>query len=278
MSCISKRPSVASAPDLPAMTAPALAAQLSEPTAGAPSLRRLIPPEHGAWGFLAAAVLPGLVVAPSAPGFLLTAGVVLGLFARHATQLALAGVPVVGPALVLGGTAGAAWLGAGILAPTALPWMVGAAALTALQLASEAGVRRHRTSGVLVGGCALALVGGAVASAGGTPLAHALVIAGVVVGYLLAVVPLVRARRQPTSHWTKDALAGHAAAAVAAVAAAALGHSPWLVAGFFVLLAARCAWLVRDPTPATPKAIGLAELPPLLALVLATAAGLGGGL
>ncbi len=75
-------------------------------------------------------------------------------------------MPLVDLTLILGNSAGVAWLGAGI--PAALPWMIGAAVQTALQLANGARVRRHRTSGVLMGG--------AVASAGGTPLAHTLAV------------------------------------------------------------------------------------------------------
>lgn len=241
------------------------------------ALRRLLPPEHGAWGFLAAGVVTGLVVAPSGAGLLITLGVVLGLVARHAGQLALTGLAIWPVALVLGLASLAAWTLAVLATPTALPWLGGAIVITLLQLAGEAGDRRHGTAGVLEGGLALALVGGAVATAGGADLRTALVVAGTVAGYLLGCIPLVRARRKPGTGWWKDALVGYTAATVVAGCAAAFLGTPWLVAGAFAGLTVRCALVARQGRAATPKAIGLAEIPPLILLVAATALGLRGG-
>lgn len=241
------------------------------------TLRRLVPPEHGAWGFLAAGVVLGLVVAPSLAGGLIALGVVLGLVARHAGQLALTGLPTGPVAVVVGLIALGAWTMAVLAAPHALPWLGGAIVITLLQLATEAGDRRHGTAGVLEGGLALALVGGGVAVAGGAELRTAVVVAGTVAGYLLGCIPLVRARRKPASGWRGDALAGHVAATVAALVGAWWWDTPWLSVAAFGLLTLRCALILRDARGMTPKAIGLAEIPPLVLLVGATAAGLRGG-
>lgn len=241
------------------------------------ALRRFLPPEHGAWGFLAAGVVTGLMVAPSGAGLLIALGVVLGLVARHAGQLALTGLAVWPVALAVGAASLAAWTLAVLQAPACLPWLGGAVVITLLQLAGEAGARRHGTAGVLEGGLALALVGGAVAMAGGADVRSAVVVAGVVAGYLLGCIPLVRARRQPLTAWRKDALIGHAAAVIVAVVGAVWWSTPWLVAVAFALLLVRGVVILRQTAPMTPKAIGLAEIPPLILLVVATATGVRGG-
>ena len=238
------------------------------------ALRRFVPPEHGAWGFVAIGVFTGLAVAPSSAGLLIGLGVVLGLVARHAGQLALSGLSVWPVALAVGAASLAAWSLAAVQAPTCLPWLGGAILITVAQLAGEAGARRHGTAGVVEGGLALALVGGAVAAAGGADLRSTTVVAGVVAGYLFGCIPLVRARRQPTSGWRKDTLIGYALAAVAAIVGALAWHTPWLVTALFVGLAVRGVLVLRHAQPMTPKAIGLAEIPPLILCIAATAVGL----
>lgn len=236
--------------------------------------RHLIPPEHGAWGFLAAAVLIALGIAPTVAGLLIALGAVLGIFARHWLQLALYGRAQWPYALLLGGGSLLAWFLAECLAPAVLPWLAAALALTLVQMVSDAGSRRHGTLGVLTGGVALALVGGAVAAAGGVSSLVPALVAGVVLGYLVAVTPLVRARRQPRGAWRWHALLGHAVACGAMLLAALLGLAPWLVAACFAALALRCLWLLdRAARPASPKAIGLAEIPPLVGLLAATVIG-----
>jgi len=241
------------------------------------ALRRLLPPEHGAWGFLAAGVILGLVVAPSGAGLAIALGVVLGLVARHAGQLALTGLATWPVAVMVGAASLTAWTLAVLAAPQALPWLGGATIITLLQLAGEAGDRRHGTAGVLEGGLALALVGGGVAVAGGADVRTAVVVAGTVAGYLLGCIPLVRARRKPGSGWRGDALVGHLAATLVALAGAWWWGTPWLSVAAFALLSLRCALVLRERRGLTPKAIGLAEIPPLVLLVGATAAGLRGG-
>lgn len=239
--------------------------------------RRLIPPEHGAWGFLAAAVLIALGVAPSIPGALIAGGAVLGMVVRQAAQLALLGQTGWSTAGLLAVLPLTAWLAAGMGAPAAVPWLVAALLVTAGQMLSDAGSRRHGTLGVLTGGAALALVGGAVAAAGGgagRAAAWPLLVAGVVLCYLLTVTPLVRARRQPTGPWRWHALIGHALALACTAYAAATGLAPILVAACFAVLAGRCLWLTRPGMrAASPKAIGLAEIPPLLLLLATTIIG-----
>ena len=248
--------------------------------------RQLIPPEHGVWGFLGAAVGAGIGVAPTVAGSLIAAGLIVGVVARHAGQLALSGVRVWPAAVGLGVTCACAWTWALWLAPDAWPWLAGAAALTVLQLSSVAGSRRHGTAGVLVGGVALALVGGGIAATG-VPMMiaqrtnfDAEIVTSAVIGYLICVTPLVRARRQPNSPWKKHALAGHLVAAVSALSAAWLGVAPASLACYFMFLLVRCLWLTRTRTglrAATPKTIGLAELPPLILLVVATVVGIRSG-
>jgi hypothetical protein len=236
--------------------------------------RRLVPPEHGAWGFLAAAVLIALGVAPTWAGVLITLGAVLGVFARHWGQLALQGHDLWLHAFLLGGSALLAWGVAGRAAPAVVPWLAGALVVTLLQVVSDAGSRRHGTAGVLTGGMALALVGGAVAAAGGSAHAMPELVAAVVVGYLITVTPLVRARRQPRGTWRWHALLGHAVACVGMLVAACMGLAPWLVAACFTGLALRCLWLLLGaPRPVSPKVIGLAEIPPLMVLFAATVIG-----
>ena len=235
-------------------------------------LRQLIPPEHGAWGFLSVAVAAGLGVAPTAAGVLIAVGVIIGVVARHAAQLALSGMHLWSAALSLGAIAAAAWLQAWWWAPDTWPWLAGAAGLTLLQVTCAIGSRRHDTTGVLVGGVALALVGGAIAAA--KPFSSPEIIVGAIIGYLIAITPLVRARRQPTSHWATHAIAGHLAALAGAIAARFIHHAPLLLIGYFMLLIGRCLWLTRpSQRPLSPKIIGLAEIPFLILLVLSIVLG-----
>ena len=235
-------------------------------------LRQLIPPEHGAWGFLSVAVAAGLGVAPTAAGVLIAVGVIIGVVARHAVQLALSGRHQWPAALSLGTMAAAAWLQAWWWAPDTWPWLAGATGLTVLQVIGAIGSRRHNTASVLVGGVALALVGGAIAAA--RPLTSPEIVVGAIIGYLIAITPLVRALRQPHSGWVRHALAGHLTALAGAIAARFIHDAPLVLIGYFTFLTGRCLWLTRPlQRPQSPKAIGLAEIPLLVLLVLSIALG-----
>jgi len=245
-------------------------------------IRQLIPPEHGAWGFLGAAVGAGIGIAPTAAGYLITGGLIVGVFARHAGQLALSGARVQPAALGLGVVSATTWSLALWLAPDVWPWLAGATVLTVLQLTSVAGSRRHGTAGVLVGGVALALVGGGIAATAVpttivTPTWSSYapeIVTSAVIGYLICVTPLVRARRHPNSPWSDHALAGHVVAAIGALIAVLLHLAPVTLACYFILLTARCLWLTRThQQPASPKTIGFAEIPPLIVLVVAIVVG-----
>ncbi len=235
-------------------------------------LRRLIPPEHGAWGFLALAVAGGMGLAPTVAGVLIVLGMIVGVIARHAAHLALSGVRLWPVALILAAIAASAWGLALWWAPDAWPWLAGATCLAVLQVICTVGSQRHDTASVLVGGVALALVGGGIVAT--KPLTAPEILVGAIICYLIAITPLVRARRQPNSRWAKHALAGHLAALAGAIAAHFIHSAPLLLVGYFIVLTGRCLRLTRAiQQPVTPKVIGLAEIPFLALLVLAIVLG-----
>lgn len=245
----------------------------------------VVPPQHGAWGFLGLPVLMGLAAAGWSPWVLPLAvawvaaypsswaltGLLTARRPRRFRRAALVWIP---PALVAGIPL--------LVTHRWLSWVLAVYLLLFAVNLHQARLRRERSLTndlVLVAECVLLVpvLAGVVDGASGwrvplsamtttTVLLAALMTALTLVGSTLHVKSLIRERANP-AFTTASRVFAVAAAAVVLAASLAVGGSPWLAAPF-VLLAARATWW-HDPTW-RPARIGLVELGGLVA-VAATA-------
>jgi hypothetical protein len=235
--------------------------------------RDWLPPEHGAWAMLGLAAIGGAVRAPGWIAVLTATGAISGLIARHALHRAVGGsvrhraIAVEMTALGSAAMALSAWL-----APAQLPWLIAAGAAAAGQWLMHGGAKRHTTADVWCGGIAIGAIGSAITMAGGGTAGDATLVGLLCVVYLMCLTPLVRARRDPIGPWHRAALAGHVAATALFTGLAIGVGTPLAFAWIFAGLGLRAAWLTRaTAAPATPKRIGLEELPVLAVLIAALA-------
>lgn len=247
------------------------------------SRRRLLPNQHGAWGFLA---LP-FVLAVSVVGWswlLLPLGVAwVASYPFSWAVAALVSMPrperYREAAVLWGGLT----VAAGAVVLVARPWLVWVLAVYAVAFAVNLGFARARSERaiandlVLVAECALLLpvVAGVVAGSGrwSPPwraltdepvLAWTVVCALTLVGSTLHVKSLIRERRDPRYARASQVFAV-ACVPFGVVLALVLGVPWWSVAVPLALLAARALWL-RDPT-LRPGRLGMIELAGLVAVV-----------
>jgi hypothetical protein len=242
----------------------------------------LVPPQHGAWGFLALPLLLGVAASRWSPWLVLLA---VTWVAAYPCGWALTGI-LTSRRPERFHRAAAVWTPICVLAGTPLlaarPWLLWAlmtyAVLFSLSL-RHARARRERSMTnnlLLIAECVLLVpvVAGVAAGRGSsvvpplvamtTPpvLIGCLITALALVGSTLHVKSLIRERNNPAYTAASRAFA-MAAPAVLAVGCVLLDEQWWLVAPF-LLLAARAFWL-HDPNQ-RPVRIGLIELAGLLSI------------
>lgn len=239
----------------------------------------LVPPQHGAWGFLGLPLLLGIAAAGWSPwlvplGLAWVAAYPCGwaltglLTARRPGRFRLAAA-VWTPICVLTGAPVLVthpWLG----------WVLAAYVLLFLVTLWHARARRERSLAndlVLIAECVLLVpVVAGVAGEGPVPadmttpsvLTAALVVALTLVGSTLHVKSLIRERDRPGYTRASQAFALAAPVVVAAVAA---GSGWWWLVAPFVLLAAR-AWWWHKPAW-RPARLGMIELAGLISVAVA---------
>ncbi|KAA1417804.1 YwiC-like family protein [Nocardioides humilatus] len=253
------------------------------PTASTRRRQPIVPPYHGAWGFLGLPVVMGIAAAGWSPWLPL---LVVTWVAAYPMSWALTGtltarrrgrfrraLLIWGPLCVLGG------------APLLLvhPWLLWSLAAYGLLFAvnvQQAGTRRERSlvnDLVLIVECALLvpLLAGVVADRNGFalpvgamttgPVVAATVAVGLtLVGSTLHVKSLIRERTNPTFARVSRCFSLLAPAPMLGVCLAT-GASGWLAAAF-LFAAARSIW-AHDPTW-RPARIGMVELVCLMAVAL----------
>jgi hypothetical protein len=239
-------------------------------------MRLIAPREHGVWGLLAGAALVGLPLGHGLAGCGLLVAGMAAVMTRAAWQ-APGSTPgrqaalLVWPVLAIAGIAFTAVLA---LQPSWLGWMAVAVMLGLPGAVPPAG--RPWWSSALAGTAAGALAG-AVAAAGGAPLAWSAIGGTALAAHLACSVPLVRAQTRGGS-WRTLAIDLHLAAFLAAVAAWACELIPSGIPLVFALGLARCSLMADNRTsmsgsPSKPSVIGMRELAwlPVLAAGVALA-------
>lgn len=255
-----------------------------------PRLKTIVlPPEHGAWGFLLEPLFLGLLVAPSAAGAWLALGVI-GLFmARHPAKIALvdwqrgrrytrtrlaeriAGifglVGVLGFALAALISGEVAFL---------LPFVLGVP-LGAVVLAGYAQNRARDLLPELAGATALALAVFSLALAGGESMGVGAALTIIMIARNVASILYVRARLRldkDRPYSPIPSTAAHIAGSLAAVVLAVLNLAPWLaVAALAILLARAVFGLSPYRQRVRVQTIGFLEIGYGLLTVLLTALG-----
>jgi len=248
----------------------------------------VLPPEHGAWGFLVEPILLGLLVAPSWAGVCVAVAVIGGFLTVQPSKIALIdrrrgkryartraaerfGLAFGALALV-GGAAAIALAGPHILIPLliALP-------LAGLLLLSYARQQGRDLAPELAGGAALALAAPSIALAGDASLGVALALWVIQAARVVPTTLYVRARlrlEKGQPHAGDIALAAHAVGLAAVIVLAALGVAPWLAALALIVLLARAArGLSASRNRVRPQKIGFLEIGYGLLTVLLTALG-----
>ncbi len=227
------------------------------------------PREHGSWSLALEPLAFGLLVAPSAAGYILGAAVLAGFFCRRPMRLALAGateprrrlalvcVVVLSSAAAAGLAAAAALAGPAGLWPLLLG-VPPAALFVWLDSRGEA-----RAAGAeLAGACACAVVPAGLASAGGWPVAPALALAAVMAARSVPAVVTIRTclrRGKGQMVAGAPALTAASAAVVAAALLAWAGLAPWVAPAVMMVFLVRTAVLLgwRRRWPA--RRLGIAE-------------------
>jgi hypothetical protein len=261
--------------------------QTSTQTPVRPKIRSIaLPTEHGGWGFTLEPILLGLLVAPSASGWEISAAA-LGVFlARRPVKIFSSDLvrrrwlPRSTMALVFsilfGGLAIAGVIGAFVTTqgPFLIPVAI-AAPFALLALRADAHSRNHALIAELSGGIAMGATVAAITVSSGWDLLPSLglwlVLAARDVAAIVLVRGQVRRSKGKTADTTKIYLTQVGSVAVIAIIAA-LGVVPWLsvVAVGLVGIVAVIS-LNRPPIPA--KTIGWTQMALGLAVVLVTAAG-----
>ena len=230
------------------------------------SLRRiLLPPEHGAWGFVTLPALLGLLAAPTLAGACLGLSVLSGFLARHPLKLALADrhrgrryprtAVAERAAAVLGGLS-AALLGAAALLSGlrfAAPLLL---AFPALLVSVRQDFRNQGRSPLteVSAPVALGAVASAVTLAAGWPWARSFALWAVLVAWSLPSVLYVRTRLRRQRGETVSRHGAYLAQALAVLLTfvlAALGLAPRLAVAAMVLLALRAVAGLSSATGAT---------------------------
>ncbi len=256
--------------------------------AGTKPLARAValPAEHGGWSLTLEPVVLGLLVAPSAAGWLLGAAAFLGFLARTPLKLALVDrwrkrrldrtilaerVAAVEIAALGGALVGAAVLGdAALWLPLAL-----AAPLFGVELWFDARSRGRRLVPELAGSVGMGAFAAAIALAGGEARLLAFGLWAVVAARAMAAMPFVRvqlrrAKGQP--HSTRHTDAAQAVAVAVAWAGAAVGAVPAAGAIAVTVLAAVHLVAARRAPPPAPV-LGAQQVALGLGVVVATALG-----
>jgi hypothetical protein len=264
-----------------------LKGQTSADTPTRPKIRSIaLPTEHGGWGFTLEPILLGLLVAPSASGWEISAAA-LGVFlARRPVKIFSSDLvrrrwlPRSTMALIFsvifGGMAIAGAIGAFVttqgpfLIPVAL-----AAPFALIALRADAHSRNHALLAELSGAIAMSATVAVITVSSGWDLLPSLglwlVLAARDVAAIVLVRGQVRRSKGKTADTTKIYLTQVASVAVIAIVAA-FGVVPWLsVAAIGLVGIVAVISLNRPPVPA--KTIGWTQMALGLAVVLVTAAG-----
>jgi len=244
---------------------------------GRPAWRALLPPEHGAWGFLASAAGCALISAPSWPGVLLALALGISLCARHGLRRVVIGRDR--EALVVTVlTGGICLLLVAACIRWASPWwwlpLSLAAPFAAGQFIQE-WIRRGRRQGgsgmaSVAGIAALSAGGAAIALAGGAGAWTALQITGMVCAY--GTCSVVHIRRRFGRCTGRSSLLVHGGWMATAIIALAAGAS-WPVPAGATLLAGRALATEGGVRP-SPARAGTQELLVGLAIAVMVGAGL----
>lgn len=258
-----------------------------QPTAPKVSIRSIaLPTEHGGWGFTLEPILLGLLVAPSAAAWEISAAA-LGIFlARRPVKilstdlvrgrwLARSKIALVF-ALIYGGFALAGAIGALFTTegPFWIPVLV-ALPFALLALRADAHSKNRALIAELSGSIAMGATVAAIAIAGGWDLAPAFGLWLVLAARDVAAISLVRGQVRRVHNKPADSRSiyiAQAASIIVVVIAATFGIVPWLgVVAVCVVGLVAIVSLNRDPVPA--KIIGWTQMGVGLAVVLITAAG-----
>lgn len=235
------------------------AAELRAPRTQSPAVRLrpiALPSEHGGWGMVTAPVLAGLILAPSWPGLFLASAGFGAFLTRQPFRLALTdlrkGKRYPRTAWATRFAALYAILGVISLflaasvsrAPFWIPLGM-CALLGSLQFAFDINGQGRRFVPEASGAIAMAMLGVAVARAGGAAETRAW-LAGLVLAMQFATaIPYAAARvrlARGVPVRTIWSIAGHLAAVAVAATLAVSGLARWPIAGLFAILAARAAW------------------------------------
>ena len=238
------------------------------PTAAQPVLLRSValPTEHGGWSLTLEPAVLGLIVAPSAAGWLLGLAALVAFVARTPLKLALVDrrrdrrlprtVLASQVALVeLAGLAGlltAAWLAAD---QSFWPPLLMAAPLMAVQLWYDVRSRSRRLAPELAGTVGIGAVAAAVALAGGEAAEVAAGLWCVAAARSVAAIPFVRVqlrRAKEQDHRIAESDAAQILAVAAVAAGALLGAVPPAGAAAVAGLAGFHTWAARRRPPSTP--------------------------
>jgi hypothetical protein len=264
-----------------------LEGQTSTDTPTRPRIRSIaLPTEHGGWGFTLEPILLGLLVAPSASGWEISAAA-LGIFlARRPVKIFSSDLvrrrwlPRSTMALIFsiifGGMAVAGVLGAFVTTqgPFLIPVII-AIPFALVALRADAHSRNHALLAELSGAIAMSATVAVITVSSGWDLIPALGLWFVLAARDVAAIVLVRGQVRRSKGKSADTTRIYIvqAGSIAAVAiAAAFGVVPWLsvvavsLVGFVALIS-----LNRPPIPA--KTIGWTQMALGLAVVLVTAAG-----
>jgi len=227
----------------------------------------LLPREHGIWGLLAGAALVGLPPGHDLAGLPLLGAALAGVVLRQAcigkgASVARALVLVLAAASAAGCILATIWA-AGDRSWEA--WLIGAGCCGVPMLVPIPG--RPWWGSALVA-LPTGLLAGAIAIAGGAPLATAGLAAIALAMHQISIVPLVRAQTRGGPLWSALAIDLHILALLIAIG---LWASGWVGSGIplvFALGLARTAWLVdkRTPMSISPMRIGATEMAWLLVL------------
>jgi hypothetical protein len=245
-----------------------------------------LPTEHGGWGFTLEPILLGLLVAPSASGWEISAAA-LGIFlARRPVKIFSADLvrrrwlPRSAMALVFGVIFGGLALAGviGALVTTQGPFLIPvalAAPFALVALRADAHSRNHALLAELAGAIAMAATVSAITVSSGWDLLPSLGLWLVLAARNVAAIVLVRGQVRRSKGKPADATRIYLVqvASVSTIAlAAAFGVVPWLsVAAVGLVWVVAVLSLNRPPVPA--KTIGWTQMVLGLAVVLVTAWG-----
>jgi hypothetical protein len=251
---------------------------------GPASLRRVVvPAEHGSWAFLGEPILLGLLVAPSAAGFLLASAALAGFLARRPLRIVVSDrrskerfprTAVAERAFLFFALVGAAALGGAfcLARGPVLVALAAAAPLGAVALGLDLDRRSREAAAEVTAALALGSVSTAIALAAGWPAAPAFALWGVLAARAVPTITYVRARlRLDKGHPARvsGAVALHLPAVAAVAGLAAAGLTSWLAVIAIAILAARAAYGLSPARPRlTTLQLGLSEVGFGLATVL----------